>query len=309
MTLSVILCAHNPREGYLSRALGALRAQTLPLTEWEFLLVDNASVAPLAERFDVSWHPRGRHVREDEFGLTPARLRGIRETSGELIVFVDDDNVLAPDYLASAKDIAHNWPRLGAWGGHIEGEFETVPAEWTRQYLEYICVRPCGAAQWSNNADDWSSQPAGAGLCVRRVVATRYRERLDGDVLRRMLGRNGASLMSGEDIDLVHCALELDLGFGRFPELKLTHLISAGRLEESYLLRLVRSVSCSSALLGALRGKPVRLPSAGLLAQLSDLKLLLESGRRALRFRQQQKQGVREAARILSKIETSPIPD
>src|ERR1700722_2249773 len=97
--VSVIICSHNPRENYLRRVLDALRAQTLPAQEWELLLVDNASTEPLAGRFDLSWHPNARHVREEKTGLTPARLRGIAEANGELLVFVDDDNVLRSDYL------------------------------------------------------------------------------------------------------------------------------------------------------------------------------------------------------------------
>ena len=44
-------------------------------------------------------HPRGRVVREDRLGLTHARTRGIEESSGEVILFVDDDNILREDYL------------------------------------------------------------------------------------------------------------------------------------------------------------------------------------------------------------------
>ena len=105
LNISVILCTHNPRKDYLRRVLAGLRAQTLPLHQWELLLVDNASAASLAGRFDLSWHPNARHVREEELGLTPARLRGIREASGAILVFVDDDTVLAPDYLEQALTV------------------------------------------------------------------------------------------------------------------------------------------------------------------------------------------------------------
>ena len=50
------------------------------------------------------------HVPAEQFserlGLTPARLRGIRESRGELLVFVDDDNVLERDYLEVALALA-----------------------------------------------------------------------------------------------------------------------------------------------------------------------------------------------------------
>ena len=115
--------------------------QTLPREQWEVLLVDNASKEPLADRCDLSWHPAGRHVREEALGLTPARLRGIREAMGGLIVFVDDDNVLAPDYLQEAVAIGSEYALLGAWGGRIQLQFETRPPEWTKPYWKLLAVR------------------------------------------------------------------------------------------------------------------------------------------------------------------------
>ena len=89
--ISVIVCAHNPRRDDPHARLGALSAQTLPRDAWELVLVDNASKEPLAGAYDLSWHAAARHVREEELGATPARLRGIAEARGELIVYVDDD--------------------------------------------------------------------------------------------------------------------------------------------------------------------------------------------------------------------------
>src|ERR1700757_663405 len=116
VSISVLLCTHNPRPDYLGRVLTALRGQTLATKQWELLLIDNASEQPLAQTVDISWHPRGRHIRENELGLTAARLRGIRESSSELLVFVDDDNVLAPDFLAQAAAISARCPVLGVFG-------------------------------------------------------------------------------------------------------------------------------------------------------------------------------------------------
>src|SRR5690348_12350374 len=102
MNLSVIICTHNHRLEYLSRTLEALRVQTLPMAEWELLLIDNASRSAVAASVNLTWHPNARHIREEVLGLTPARLRGIQEARGKLVVFVDDDNLLDPDYLTNA---------------------------------------------------------------------------------------------------------------------------------------------------------------------------------------------------------------
>jgi len=136
---SVIICTHNPRPHYLRRVLGALRAQTLPLDQWELLLIDNASERPLtATDWGLSWHPRARHVREEDLGLAPARLRGIREAAAEMLVFVDDDNLLAPDYLEQALRIKREWPMLGVWGSGVTiPEFEAQPADEWRDYHSF----------------------------------------------------------------------------------------------------------------------------------------------------------------------------
>ena len=91
--ISVVICSHNPKPAYIDRVLAALKAQTLPLVDWELLLVDNASEPPLAETIDLSWHPRARHILEPELGVVFARFRGLKESQGAISVFVDDDNV------------------------------------------------------------------------------------------------------------------------------------------------------------------------------------------------------------------------
>src|SRR5665213_4011640 len=151
MELSVIICTHNPRVDYLTRTLDALKAQTLPKEEWELLLIDNASKEPLAGKWGLSWHPNARIIREEQLGLTPARLRGVKESSSELLVFVDDDNVLFSDYLVECFQIAKTWPILGAWGGQHFPEFEggTPPEKWKVDLWTSTFSRDL----WSNNYD------------------------------------------------------------------------------------------------------------------------------------------------------------
>jgi glycosyltransferase involved in cell wall biosynthesis len=229
--LSVILCTHNPRPDYLRRVLASLRGQTLSAEQWEFLLVDNGSSQPLAETWDLSWHSCGRHIREDELGLTPARLRGIQESGGRLLVFVDDDNLLAPDFLDRAAAISARNPLLGAFGaGILEPEFEVQPPVKLPPHLHRFALRSAPAALWSNNAKDARCIPWGAGLCVTRLVANFYPRFVADLGITPVLDRRGQRLFSGGDDLFSRIAAEVDLGFGVFPELRITHLISASRL-------------------------------------------------------------------------------
>jgi glycosyltransferase involved in cell wall biosynthesis len=248
--VSVILCTHNPRPEYLSRVLESLRAQTLSAEQWEFLLVDNASRQPLAKTWDISWHSCGRHFREEELGLTPARLHGIQESSGELLVFVDDDNLLAPDFLEQAIAISARYPVLSVFGaGILEPEFEVQPPLELRRRLDLLALRNVPAALWSNNVKDARSIPWGAGLCVTRRVANLYKKFVADLGITAVLDRRGERLFSGGDDVFSRAAANVDLGFGVFPELRITHLISAGRIKKHYLLRLIHDHTLSHRVL------------------------------------------------------------
>jgi glycosyltransferase involved in cell wall biosynthesis len=115
--VTVITCTHNPRSDYLAETIEALARQSLPLDRWEYLLIDNASSPERTPKVELSWHPEARMIREENLGLTPARLRGIREAQGNLLIFVDDDNVLDPNFLEQALRVAEEKPFLGSWSG------------------------------------------------------------------------------------------------------------------------------------------------------------------------------------------------
>jgi glycosyltransferase involved in cell wall biosynthesis len=244
MKLSVIICAHNPRPEYLSRTLEALRSQTAPHSRWELLLIDNCSDEALASRIDLSWHPEGRHIREEELGLTPARLRGIAEATGDLLIFVDDDNVLQHDYLEEASRISATHPYLGAFGGSIEAEFEVEPDPRLQSLLPSLAIRGVTGAKWANFGIE--SVPYGAGLCVTAKVARAYAANTSGSEIRRGLGRRGGSLMGGDDLDLAMTSYGLGMGVGLFDKLVLTHLIDKRRLSQQYLHRVFMEGTYSS---------------------------------------------------------------
>lgn len=259
--VSVIICTHNPRREYLTRALDALKAQTLSRDRWGLLIVDNASEPDALSWLDPNAPPYPQVTREETLGLTAARLRGIRETRAPQLIFVDDDNLLAPDYLEQALALGHQWPQLGVWGGQTLGEFETPPEKWTRPYWHWIGVRPLTRDLWSNLPLELHSAPVGAGMCVRREVADAYAQVVENDPVRRALGRTGTQLIGSEDSDIAFTAVRLGFGKGVFQQLKLTHLIPAHRVSEDYLLRLIEALSFSGLMLQQAHGVKPFTPS------------------------------------------------
>lgn len=302
LEVSVIICTHNPRRDYLARVLSALQSQTVPCDYWELLLVDNASDQSLAGRIDLSWHLSARHVKEEKLGLTFARLLGIRESAGELLVFVDDDNVLDPDYLEQALANAAAWPSIGAYSGQVRPEFEEAPPQWTRKYWNRLAIREFTEDRWSNIPCLVDTAPNGAGLCVRRRVALEYLAYHENGKRKVALDRAGNSLLSGGDLDLATTACDIGLGNALFASLRLTHLMPRERLQEDYLIRLFEAQTFSAVVLESFRANGAAAVSLkrGLKTIVADQLRLLAKDRRERRFFRAARTGVRKATEFLA---------
>jgi glycosyltransferase involved in cell wall biosynthesis len=189
---------------------------------------------------------------ESELGLSPARLRGIREASADLIVFVDDDNVLDKQYLSEAVRIKKEWPLLGVWGsGLIRADFEVKPPHNLEKFLSSLALRDVAGPRWANFCsclDGLDAVPWGAGLCVRKEIAQAYCKFCERSRIE-ITDRRGNSLSSSGDKEISLVCCSNGLGIGTFPELKLKHLIPRHRVSEDYMVRLTEGREVSDLLL------------------------------------------------------------
>jgi hypothetical protein len=182
-------------------------------------------------------------------------LRGIRESKADLLIFVDDDNVLAPDFLSVAISTAESFPQIGAFGASSKGEFEVEPATSLKPYIPSLSVMELDRDHWSNAYDLSLAIPCGASLCVRRSVARDYLQKVDSNPKRRILDRKGRDLGCSGDLDLALCAVDLGMGTGRFRALRMTHLIPKERLSHDYIVKLSAGSTAGLIILNSLRGK------------------------------------------------------
>jgi glycosyltransferase involved in cell wall biosynthesis len=204
-----------------------------------------------------------RVLREETLGLTSARLAGFRTATGEIIVMVDDDNVLAPNYLAEAVAIFRREPRLGAAGGKSLPVFETRPDPKLSEFLPLLAIRDLGESELVASslrpAGSISNQypacaPIGAGMALRRESAAEWAQEIGNNPKRLRLDRTGPELVSGGDNDIIMTVLEHGRSAGYFPSLTLNHLIPEARLGPRYLARLNRAIRRSWVQVLAMHG-------------------------------------------------------
>jgi glycosyltransferase involved in cell wall biosynthesis len=247
--LTVIIPTHNPHPRRFMRTLEGLMKQSVDPEIWELLIVDNASALPIELPEDPNLRSRVRLVRESRLGLTFARRAGINEALGEIVVFVDDDNVLAPDYLEKVLSAFARLPRAGAIGGKSIAEFEAEPVGWQQEFLPLLAVRDLGdkellafpPAAGGQLHEYPACAPIGAGMAVRRVALSGW---LSHDS-EKLADRRGDDLSSAGDNELILYVLAAGWAVAYVPELTLTHLIPARRLEPDYLARLNHGIQKS----------------------------------------------------------------
>lgn len=96
--ISVIVPVYNA-EKYIRETLDSLKAQTMG--DIEILMVDDGSQdgSPAICDEYANSDARFRVIHQSNGGVSVARNRGIRETEGEWITFVDADDQLTPEAL------------------------------------------------------------------------------------------------------------------------------------------------------------------------------------------------------------------
>lgn len=246
--ISVVLPTRNPRRACLAEVLAGLRAQTSSPEQWEFCLVDNGSSPPLRAESLAAGFPF-QLVAESRPGLLWARLRGLHETRGDYVVFIDDDTVPDAGFLSAAVKFLDAHPGMGTAGGQIVPRFDQPPPAWIDHAAWCLALRDNGPTPLEWSAGDGplpSWTPIGAGLLVRRAaLVPGYEQHVEAhwrDIER--ISWQGQGVGGVEDKDLVLHCLRAGWSTGYAPDMRLTHLIPAARLDRGQMERLIRKLEC-----------------------------------------------------------------
>jgi glycosyltransferase involved in cell wall biosynthesis len=256
--ISIVICTYNPEEYIFVKCLEAIKIACNNFINYQILIIDNNSTNNFRESIyfiNFCQIMNAQIFIETKQGLTYARLRGISESSGDIIVFIDDDNIISPNFLNAGFQIALNYENIGSWSGRVVLDFEITPEPWTEKYHGLLVKREINNDYWSNLPHIDDSMPHGAGLFVRRNVADYYFLLHQTGKRNILLDRCGDNLFSGGDNDLAACACDIGMGMGVFHSIALMHYIPAFRLEKKYLLKLAKGIAASSIVFHSFRGE------------------------------------------------------
>lgn len=243
-TFSVIICTYNG-----ARTIGLVLDAILKLTNQddlleEIIIVDNASndsTKAIVLKY-ISVNKKIKYIYEKEQGLSNARRHAIY-AKAPWVLYVDDDNILAEDWLERANQVIKNNPNVGIINGAvigipIEGFSIEEKIRFKAIYKNLACTHLYNYYIIRGRLD---KTPMGAGLCIKTDALRKVAQ--DGWLV--LPGRKGNELSSGEDTELCEKVLKLGYRYIRDYSLRLEHLIPKSRLTEEYTTRLLTNLTLS----------------------------------------------------------------
>jgi glycosyltransferase involved in cell wall biosynthesis len=121
MQLAVVVATYNRPEG-LTHLLEDLAAQQLAAASFEVVVADDGSSPPARERIERRrWPFELKVIEQANAGQAVARDAAIRATNAELIVIVDDDMRVPPEFLQAHLELHEAGHRL------VLGEIRAAP--------------------------------------------------------------------------------------------------------------------------------------------------------------------------------------
>jgi glycosyltransferase involved in cell wall biosynthesis len=228
--ISAIICTHN-RSDLLPKAIGSLISQTITASNYEIIVVDNASTDNtklVCEGF-LSL-PNFRYIYESVSGLSVARNRGLVEAQGKYVAYIDDDAIASPHWLellVQAFETVH--PAPVSVGGKIYPIWEVEKPGWfpdeKKPYLTIL---------------DYGDEPL--FITYPRILygtnMAFVREALLAiNSFRTDVGRCKGNLLSCEESDIFSKFARKRLPVYYLPEASVEHLASKERLIKKWLYR------------------------------------------------------------------------
>jgi glycosyltransferase involved in cell wall biosynthesis len=110
--VSALIPTYNRRQ-YVFRAIDSVLSQTVPVDE--VIVVDDGSTDGSGDAIQARYGSKVRLIRQENTGVSGARLRAIREARGKWIAFLDSDDEWLPDRQREFLSALEKLPADVAW--------------------------------------------------------------------------------------------------------------------------------------------------------------------------------------------------
>jgi glycosyltransferase involved in cell wall biosynthesis len=239
LRICVVICTHNPIIEKLRKVIDCID-KNREISDFRLVVIDNASEN--STEIKLLCREGTDYLFEGQKGNSYARFRALKLIEDdELLIFVDDDNYLAPNFVEHARQISSKYPELGCFSGRSYPSPYLKVSPWKLGLLPYLGIINRGAeVKFTEATLHWSDlEPIGAGMCLRPEVVAACLKVIGRRSTFFELGRSGKGLLSGEDSFIARQTSTLKMKYGYFPNLKLLHDIKPERLNLVYLVKLL----------------------------------------------------------------------
>lgn len=229
LKLSVVIASYNG-EAYLERCLESFTNQSIDSSLFEVITVDNNSkdnTAVIAKKYSEEY-PNFLYVLETNQGVSHARNRGIRESKGQYICFIDDDGYADKDWLKNViRVFEENDPSPVVCGGQILPYYTTEKPRWFKDWLE---IRSRGDKAFYLSVERCRYGFPEANLCIKKEVL----DEVGG--FSTDFGPKGEKMVFGEGVELSTRITEKYPVFIYDPDMIVYHLTPKRNMSLKYIL-------------------------------------------------------------------------
>ncbi len=233
INITVILCTYNRCQS-LAKALESVAASELSTPiEWEVQVVDNNSkdqTRDVVESFCHRYPGRFRYIFEAKQGKSNALNTGIRQARGDLLVFMDDDVLVAPNWLQNLTAPLLQGRCSGA-GGRILSQELLTPPRWLALEGPYSVAGMLALFDLGDEGRMLDRPPFGTNMAFGKGVFEKH-----GD-FRVDMGPCPGSEIRNEDTEFGRRVMAAGECIWYEPSAVVYHAVPENRLTKPYLLR------------------------------------------------------------------------
>lgn len=231
MELTIAICTYNRCE-LLRQTLESLLIAYVPdNNQIELIIVDNNSkdsTLEVTQNFILKSPFYTQYIFEKNQGLSFARNTAVRNASGDIIAFIDDDVIVDRYFIANLIKYYRDY-KVSCIGGKILPNWECEPPKWLTDGSYYYIL----ALIDHGNKAIYLTKPHlwGANISFRKEIFTEY------GLFNTTIGRKKKNLLGGEETELLNKLLKANRKILYAPDVMVRHFVQKERMTRKYFMR------------------------------------------------------------------------